>query len=194
MKKKLALWVAVIGISVYGGHYLSQKETTIEYNKVVEDAVEETARRYETQIQDHKGDIKEVVAALEDEVVARLQRDESGIEASGGDVFYANDPRSALAGSCTTIGGRRNIECDSWGVMQFKIPTVIGYYKQIHGVELSQKEALLLALDDEKARALAKEIIFTVEGGVWNWSAAYNDEAFYAYQIPFIRSLAEKAN
>lgn len=193
-KIKLALGVAVIGIAMYGGWHLAQVASTTEYNQVVEKAVEETARRYETQIQEHKGDVKEVVEQLQDEVVARLQRDESGGKESGDRLVYTNDPSSANAGKCARVGGLRDIECDSWGVMQFKLTTIIHFSKVLYDKDITQKEAVQIALDDEKARALAKDIIFKVEGGVWNWSAAYKDESYYAYQIPFIRSLAEKVN
>lgn len=193
-KIKLALLVVALGAAAYGGYYLAQKESTIyvDNRAEIEEAVEETARRYEAQLEQHKGDLKEVISQLQHDLIARLQRDESGGEASGGDVFYANDPRSDLRGTCTTIGGKRNIECDSWGVMQFKLTTVMHYHEVLYGEKITQKQALIIALDDDQARALASDIIFKVEGGVWNWSAAYKDESFYAYQIPFIRSLMEK--
>lgn len=198
-KTKLAiLGLAVITAAAGGGYYLAQTGTTTTFtdhskiDQAVEEAVNETARRYETQLQEREGDIKEIVLQLQHEVISKLQRDESGGEDSGGDVFYTNDPRSALRGECGRVGGLRNIECDSWGVMQFKIPTVIYYYQILYGEELNQKQALQLALDDDRARALATDIIFKVEGGVWNWSAANNDASYYSYQIPFIRSLMEK--
>lgn len=194
-KFKLALAVVVIGATFAGGYMLAQKTSTITVtnNSDIEAAVDETARRYETQIAERDGDLKDIVKQLEDEVLARLQRDESGdVDTSGGMVFYSNDPRSDLQGTCARIGGKRNIECDSWGVMQFKLTTVMHYYKELYGEDLTEKEALLIALDDDKARSLARDIIFKVEGGVWNWSAANKDASYYSYQIPFIRTLIEK--
>lgn len=193
-KIKLALAVAVVGGSIYGGYMLAQKTSTVvvDNNAAVEEAVNETAKRYESLLEEHKDDLRGVIKDLENEVIARLQRDESGGGDSGGDVFYTNDPSSDLVGTCSRIGGKRHIGCDSWGVMQFKLTTVMHYYDVLYGKKITEKEALTIALDDDKARALARDIIFDVEGGVWNWSAANNDASYYAYQIPFIRSLIAK--
>lgn len=185
--------MVILGAVAYGGYQLAQNtSTSVSYEAEIEAAVEETARRYETQLAEQEGDLTEVIFQLKQEVVARLQRDESGGDASGGDVFYTNDPSSSYRETCGRIGGMRNIECDSWGVMQFKLTTVIYYYDVIYGKTITQKQALIIALDDNEARALASDIIFNVEGGVWNWTAANNDSSYYAYQIPFIRSLMEK--
>lgn len=194
-KIKLALLLMIpVLLSGYIGFNLAHTSSTVEYDSTeeVEKAVEETARRYELQLQEREGDLKEIVEQLQHEVIARLQRDESGGEASGGDVLYVNDPQSSLRGECARIGGMRHIECDSWGVMQFKIPTVMWFYSQLYGEEITEKQALMIALDDDKARALASDAIFQIEGAVWHWSAADNDPSYYAYQIPFIRSLMEK--
>lgn len=56
----------------------------------------------------------------------------------------------------------------SVGSYQFQIDTVKHYYKAFYGQELSTKEAVLLALDDEKARDLASKIIFE-KNGLNNW-------------------------
>lgn len=194
LKIKLAILIAVIAASGYGGYYIATKNTvvTVDNREAVEKAVEETARRYETQLAEREGDIQEIVTQLKQEVIARLQRDESGGEDSGGSLVYTNDPNSAHVETCRRIGGMRDIDCDSWGVMQFKIPTIIYYYEMLHGETLTEKEAVVLALNDERARQLATKIIFEVEGGVWNWSAAHNDADYYAYQIPFIRSLEKE--
>lgn len=196
LKIKLALFAVVILLAGGGGYYLATQtsDTIVIDNRAdVEEAVEETARRYEEQLAERTGDIQEIVTQLQQEVVARLQRDESGdVDTSGGIVFYANDPRSDLTGVCARVGGKRNIECDSWGVMQFKLTTVMYYYDVLYGEKITEKEALLIALDDDQARALATDIIFEVEGGVWNWSAANNDASYFSYQIPFIRTLMAK--
>lgn len=60
----------------------------------------------------------------------------------------------------------------SIGCMQFKISTVQMYSKQLYGKVLTDNEAVLLALDCEQAKALAKDVIFKVQGGLWNWSVA----------------------
>ena len=56
----------------------------------------------------------------------------------------------------------------SIGTLQFKQTTIIGYYKSLYGKDITMKEAALIALDDEKAKALAEDIIFKADG--WgNW-------------------------
>lgn len=57
----------------------------------------------------------------------------------------------------------------SLGTLQLKQTTVIGYYKSLYGKDITMKEAALIALDDEKAKALTRDIIFQTEGGWANW-------------------------
>lgn len=60
----------------------------------------------------------------------------------------------------------------SIGCMQFKVGTVQHYTKILDKKDISNYEATLIALDCEKAKALAKRVIFEVQGGLWNWSVA----------------------
>lgn len=48
----------------------------------------------------------------------------------------------------------------SIGVMQWQVSSIIHYYKTLYKRDLSAKEAVLVALDDEKAMALAKSVMF----------------------------------
>ena len=57
----------------------------------------------------------------------------------------------------------------SAGQFQFQKKTVVHFFKELYGEDLTSKEALLIALDTAKARNLARDIIFTVDGGVYNW-------------------------
>lgn len=57
----------------------------------------------------------------------------------------------------------------SIGNYQFQIGTVKHYYKTLKGIELTDKEAVLIALDDQKARELASDIIFQTKNGLDNW-------------------------
>lgn len=60
----------------------------------------------------------------------------------------------------------------SIGCMQFKISTVQHYENVLYKVTMNDNEAVVLALDCEKAKELAQEIIFNTVGGLWNWSVA----------------------
>lgn len=57
----------------------------------------------------------------------------------------------------------------SIGVMQFQVSTVIHYEKTLHNAVLSPKEAIILALDEEKATQLAKDIMFLSKNKANDW-------------------------
>ena len=48
----------------------------------------------------------------------------------------------------------------SIGIMQWQVSSVISYYKTLYKRDLSAKEAVMIALDDQKAMALAKDVMF----------------------------------
>ncbi len=56
----------------------------------------------------------------------------------------------------------------SLGVMQFQVKTVQQYEKILYGQDVSGKEAILIALDATKAKALAQDIVFE-QDGLGNW-------------------------
>lgn len=57
----------------------------------------------------------------------------------------------------------------SIGLYMFQIDTVIHYYKTLYGKDVTRKEAVEIALDEEKAGKLAHDIIFTTEKGPREW-------------------------
>lgn len=63
----------------------------------------------------------------------------------------------------------KKVEEASLGSFQFKKATVIHYYKTLYQKDITGKEAVLIALDDQKAESLARDIIFTTEKGYSNW-------------------------
>lgn len=60
----------------------------------------------------------------------------------------------------------------SIGCMQFKIGTIEHYYQVLKKGTISDSDAVLLALDCDRAKELAQEVIFETDGGIWNWSVA----------------------
>ena len=60
----------------------------------------------------------------------------------------------------------------SWGCMAYKLSTIQRHYKAVHGKELNNLEAALLALDCSKAKELAKEAIFGEQNAIGEWMAA----------------------
>lgn len=58
----------------------------------------------------------------------------------------------------------------SIGQFQFQRDTVVYYYKALYGKEITRKDAIIIALDADKSRDLAEDIIFQDKGkGVNNW-------------------------
>lgn len=76
----------------------------------------------------------------------------------------------------------------SIGSYQFQTKTVIYYYKKFYGQEITQKDAILIALDDNKAGELASKIIFSEKDGWRNW---YNTGRTYNFEkrLDTIRTL-----
>ncbi len=131
-----------------------------------------------------------IIQLMKEDLVNNLRLEESGGRMEDGRLLYTNDPRQSMKKKCNKIGGVRDINCDSWGVMQFKIPTVIDFYDRLYGKEITEVEALLIALDEQKALKLAEDMIFEIEGAIWNWENSVNKKrSYYLQQIPFIRSL-----
>lgn len=102
----------------------------------------------------------EKIEALKDEVVARLLACESaGHKEEDAIIMYDNNQAGTLKG--------KNVW--SLGQLQWKVSTVQIYAKMRDGSILTQKEAVLLALDTQEASSLAKYVIFDTDGGIWNW-------------------------
>lgn len=78
----------------------------------------------------------------------------------------------------------------SYGLLQFKQPTVIHYMKTLYNKEVNGKEAILIALNEDQARNLARDIIFDVQGGVFNWANCAKKMGL-AEEITLIRRLEE---
>ena len=57
----------------------------------------------------------------------------------------------------------------SLGTFQFYRPTIIHYYQTLYNQDITMKEAAYIAFDDVKARQLAHDIIWNVEGGIYEW-------------------------
>ena len=76
----------------------------------------------------------------------------------------------------------------SIGTYQFQKKTVIYYYKLLYGQDITGKEAILIALDDQKAGELATKIIFEQEKGLDNWLNCSKKVGAYA-QLKVIKDL-----
>lgn len=77
----------------------------------------------------------------------------------------------------------------SYGPLQWKISTVQDYVFRSEGKKISNTEAIQLALDTEKAKALAKVVIFDFNGLV-NWTNCANKHDFWS-KVKYIRWLEQ---
>jgi hypothetical protein len=92
------------------------------------------------------------VEQLKNEVLDDLKNCESGgISEADGLIVFDSNKKASL------------------GLYQFQVTTVQHYYKKIYGKVITPKEAILTALDEAKARSLARDIIFTEPKGANNW-------------------------
>jgi len=118
--------------------------------------------------------LEQKIQTLTDEMMDKLLGGESHTSWAEreGDVLYSFDAQDALVAKCRKEHGERDIYCDSWGAYQWKIPSVQYRVEQLRGEEITQIEAMLLALDAKEARALAVECIIKIEGCIADWGAA----------------------
>lgn len=78
----------------------------------------------------------------------------------------------------------------SIGSYQFQVKTIQHYYKTLYNRDLTGKEAVLIALDDNKARELASDIIFNDSKGVENWYNCANKKLLRS-KIDIINTLSK---
>ena len=89
------------------------------------------------------------IEKLKDEVIDKLISCESqGYKESDAPIIYDTNKKMSI------------------GLAQFQIATVIYYEKVLYNRQISAKEAVLIALDEQETRELAKDIIFKTKSGV----------------------------
>lgn len=130
----------------------------------------------------------EIVERMKQDIIAKLRHAETnGHEIADGELFYTNDPSGKMREACLRIGGKRPIDCDSFGPLQMKIPTIQGWHKELYDKTLTDMEALAIAVDFAKASQLAIDAIVNIPGSIYAWTGARNEKEFYEYVIPLIR-------
>ena len=107
--------------------------------------------------------LKPKIAEIQQEAINKLKQCESG-GASEDIGLITFDPHAT----------NKSVESASLGSFQYKKSTVIHYYKTLYNKDITGKEAILIALDDDKAEQLTKDIIFTTEKGFSNWILCSN--------------------
>ncbi len=121
------------------------------------------------------------IDGLKADVIDRLLACESaGHKEDDAIIMYDNNKAGSLKG--------KNVF--SLGQLQFKVPTVQHYVTLRDGKQITQKEAVLIALDTVEARKLATWIIFETENGAKDWYNC-NVKLGLEAEIKIIKRLAE---
>jgi hypothetical protein len=106
-------------------------------------------RAQEVQVPVYVDTMPEKIEALKDEVVNDLAKCESGGKKEEDGIVILDSNNKG-----------------SYGVMQWQKTSYQHYYKIMTGSEISGKDAIIDALDAEKAKKLAKYVIFETKSGV----------------------------
>jgi hypothetical protein len=115
----------------------------------------------------------EKIEELKDDVIARLAKCESaGHKEDDGIIIFDSNNQASI------------------GQLQWQIKSVQHYEKVLHDRSITRKEAVLLALDTERASALAEEVVFETEKGLSNWLNCANMLGLAA-EVKVIKRLAD---
>ncbi len=115
---------------------------------------------------------------LKNEVVETIRKCESQ---DNKDLIYTFDPDPR----------QPNKQQASFGQYQYKLKTIVDYTKILKGEVITERQALDIALDEQKARELTKDIVFKDTGkGVGNWYNCANKHNLKA-KVGIIKELSQ---
>ena len=188
--KRIIIWtVMIVTFIVAVGSYIFNnkdifEEITYQKEKTISDISEIEKNLPKT--------LPEKIKVLKDRVRNKIMNGESaGIVVKEGDLFPTFDPHEEIIEKCRRIGGKMNLDCLSFGSLQFKISTIVRFEKELNGIDVTEIEALIIAHDIERAAKLFDDIVYGIEGGIWMWAVANRDKSYYSTVIPIIRELME---
>ena len=147
----VVLGVALLSAAVYGDVWVGKQ---LSYRAEASNApfimVDKSAEQFEAKIE-----------KLKDEVIAELEKCESGgLKDEDGIVVLDSNNKG------------------SYGVMQWQKSSVIHYYQKMTGEVMNGRDAIVYALTADKARELAKWVVFETASGVekdwYNCSKKYS--------------------
>jgi len=119
------------------------------------------------------------VSTLKEEVITAIQDCErAGFTEADGIITF--DPHRT----------NKKVKAPSIGEFQYKTDTIQYYYKTLYGKEITPKQAVLIALDTDKARDLTRDIMFTTKNGRDNWITCTNKPAV-AQKLAVIKELSK---
>ena len=102
------------------------------------------------------------VAQMKEQILDLIKKGESGT-ATEDYALISFDPDSK----------KQEINKASIGLYQWKITTIQYYYRTLYGKTLTNKQAVLVALDEKQSRDLARDVVFKAQG-LKNWTNTAN--------------------
>ena len=182
------LLFAIIGVIVIGWWYVGFTEKPIKSVQRASPGVTKAVIK-EVKAERSPDRLDKAVQTMKREVVMSIRDKESrGFTPKSGEVFYTHDSTKSMRSECQRTGGERDLSCDSFGIMQMKISTIQLWWKQLGRGEITEKDALLLALDNDKSVQFAEDVIFGIKSSCFAWSTCGTNEK---EKIEVIRSLSE---
>lgn len=146
--RKLIFWSILLTVLVFTIRYAFPK---VEYSIVEKQVVIDN--------------LSEKVNQLKGELIADIKKGES-LGKVDCDSMITFDPNV----------NNKKVEIPSLGCYQYKVSTVQHYYKKLYNQDITRKEAILVAMDENKAGELTRDIVFKEKGGLDNW---YNTSKKY---------------
>lgn len=149
IKLKTVKWVGIaVAVGVVGG-YVYVGEVWVPKQ------IEYTAQEISIQTIDKSDEMFAAkIDVLKNEVVADLEKCESGgYGPDAGIVIFDTNNKASV------------------GPLQMQKDHVKHFYKKLYSTEVTGQEAVIIAVTPEKARALAKDVLFKVNDG---WTEWYN--------------------
>jgi hypothetical protein len=140
--KRLMFWSFIAGL-VYGSFQVGVSTNEVSYAKEIVQ-VDNLGKK----VEELKWEVVDVIQACES----------AGHTEDDAIIMYDNNQAGTLKG--------KNVW--SLGQLQWKVPTIQHYVKLLEGKVITQKEAVTIALDTDRARELAYKVIFQ-ENGLNNW-------------------------
>jgi hypothetical protein len=159
------LRVSLIGLAIYvafiAGRYIQPSESII--NVIQAESRDTLASKIEE---------------LKNEVVETIRQCESQGKK---DLIYTFDPDPR----------QPNKSQASFGQFQYKLKTIVDYTKILKGETITERQALDIALDENKARELTKDIIFKDTGKAYNNWYNCSKKHNIATKVGIIKSLTQ---
>jgi hypothetical protein len=90
---------------------------------------------------------------------------------------------------CEKSGGMMNPICVSVGELQMKRPFIQSMQKKLDGTIITDREALMLALDTPRAEKFAVTVLIEVVGSCNQWTTCRDNKAWFQEKIDEARRL-----